>query len=121
MNDAVLHAEKQDVFCRDCVFYAPLRREQRCGHPRAVQKVKTYEGPKSQFIEPEDKNAHNDCADFKAGPLRRWTIESVLVVGLLGLLGLASVLGLLFGFQPWVVGMVYASIAGAIVLVLLRT
>jgi len=48
--------------------------------------------------------------------MRKLSRACVLWFGPLGLLGLSSVFGVLFGFPPWVFAMVYASIAGAILL-----
>ena len=116
MSDAVLHASKHDVFCGDCAFYEPGSpyvlgsHFQRCRHPSAVQEVKTYVGLAKRFIEPEDKNAHNDCPDFKARPAPKLSREWVLGLGLVGLPVLAITAGRLFGFDPWLAVIVGAAI-----------
>jgi hypothetical protein len=94
-----LHASRQEVFCRGCVFYAPQRSAQRCRHPQAVQVVKTYVGRVTHSLEPEERNAHNDCPDFQA---RTWRDLAAQVV-----LFLASIVGLwtlLLYVFPWVFG-----------------
>jgi hypothetical protein len=102
MNDLALHASKDDVFCGDCAFYEPYGPTHRCRHPSAVQEFKTYVGLAKRFIEPEDKNAHNDCADFKARPVPKLSRDSVLVFYMVGLTGLVTTVWLLYGFYPWV-------------------
>jgi hypothetical protein len=118
MSDAVLHASKHDVFCRDCRFYAPLRREHRCRHPHAAPEVKTYEKLAKHFVEPEDKNAHNDCTDFKARRLQILPIEGVALVECVLLFGLFGAACLLFGVFSWVSSLV---LIGGMLWILLRT
>jgi hypothetical protein len=96
MNVCALHASKHDVFCGDCAFHEPYGPTHRCRHPSAVQEFKTYVGLAKRFVEPEDKNAHNDCADFKARPLRVMPKKWVVLLGLMLVL-LAIAVGL-----PWV-------------------
>jgi hypothetical protein len=86
----------QEVFCRGCVFYAPQRSAQRCRHPHTVQVVQTYAGRGTHFLEPEERNAHNDCPDFQAWTWRERVAQVVLF--------LACIVGvwtlLLYGL-PW--------------------
>lgn len=74
-----LHAPVSDVFCDDCVFYAPLRPFHRCRHPSAATLVKTFAGYVTHRLEPEDKNAQNDCVDFRA---RTWWDTAFPLVGI---------------------------------------
>jgi hypothetical protein len=92
-----LHASRQEVFCRDCVFYAPQRSTRRCRHPQAAQVVKTYAEPATHFVEPEERNAHNDCPDFDA---LTWPVRAASV--LLFLAGIIGLWTLLFYVFPWI-------------------
>jgi hypothetical protein len=94
-----LHASRQEVFCRDCVFYAPQRSMRRCRHPQARHVVKTYAGPATHFVEPEERNADNDCPDFEA---MTWRGLAATVV--LWLAGIAGLWTLLFYVFPWLFG-----------------
>jgi hypothetical protein len=122
-TDTSVPAPQQDIFCRDCVFYAPppLRFEHRCRHPRAVQDVKTYERLVQHFAEPEERNAHNDCADFEARTWWALRQDAALLLGLAFLIGvclafLGGLVALPHGLTPWVAVMVM----GALVLLVTR-
>jgi hypothetical protein len=60
------------VYCRECRFFLDARRchDRRCLHPQARYWVDTSVERVPQYRTPAERNAHNDCPDFR--PLRAW-------------------------------------------------
>jgi hypothetical protein len=59
------------VYCWDCHYYVPSSITQQqlyvslCQHPNARQTEETYEGVMTTRLSPQDRNRHNDCADWQ--------------------------------------------------------
>ena len=67
--DAIFPPQRK-VYCGDCHYYVPSRilqqrlYESLCQHPNAWHTEETYEGVMTTRLSPQDRNCHNDCADW---------------------------------------------------------
>jgi hypothetical protein len=66
------------VYCHDCLFFLDARRnsDRRCLHAHAKYWVETSVERVQQYRTPVERNAKNDCQDFR--PWRLW--ERILMV-----------------------------------------
>jgi hypothetical protein len=63
--DAIF-AHQGNIFCGNCFYFAPkFQNGERCRHPHAKQFIKTYAGMQVHYVQPEERNKHFDCADFR--------------------------------------------------------
>ena len=65
------HVGRPKVFCRDCRFFldANVPQRQRCLHPHTRYFVTTAVEFEQRWRTPGERNAHNDCPDWR---LWRW-------------------------------------------------
>jgi hypothetical protein len=63
--DAIF-AHQGNIFCGNCFYFAPkIENGERCRHPHAHRLIKTYAGMEVYYVQPEERNKHWDCADFR--------------------------------------------------------